>query len=76
MFQVLKTSKAYLYLNYLKLIKIMDIDYGQASQLTFLDTDDINDMVKSQLTQQSNGFGSQIDEKINSDYKSREDLVC
>ena len=58
----------------------MSIDYGQsqiASQLTFLDTDDLNDSQTDQLTQQSsfNGFQSQIDNQFGSQYKSQDDLV-
>lgn len=55
----------------------MNIDYGQSSQLTFLDTDDLNDIVRDHLTQQSNfnGFQSQVDSQFGTQYKSQDDLV-
>lgn len=44
----------------------MSIDYGPSSQqLTFLDEDDLNDIVNDHLTQQQsqfNGFQSQVDD--------------
>lgn len=50
----------------------MSLDYGQSSQLNFLDTDDLNDVARDQLTQQSifNGFI-----QPSSQFKSQDDLV-
>ena len=50
----------------------MSLDYGQSSQLNFLDTDDLNDVPSDHLTQQSlfNGFI-----QPSSQFKSQDDLV-
>lgn len=52
----------------------MSIDYGQSSQLNFLDTDDLNEIVRDHLTQQStfNGF---IQSQVSTQFKSQDDLV-
>lgn len=53
----------------------MSLDYGPSSQLNFLDTDDLNEIVRDHLTQQSGVFNGFIQSQDCGQFKSQEDLV-